>query len=196
MPPGDIARRQFLRTSSGTIGGLWIAAALGELALGAATACTSAESPPGNWQTFSAADAADVEAMAALILPSGDTPGAREARVIVFIDRNLATFARLQRSLFEQGLADLRRHVGAAHPGKTSFASLDEPAQLALLHRLEREKSPFFEAVRVSTIVGMFANPEYGGNLDKAGWKLLGFEDRFAWQPPFGYYDAEAAAKA
>jgi gluconate 2-dehydrogenase gamma chain len=196
MSPGEIARRQFLRTSSSTIGGLWIAAALGELTLGAATACTSAESPTQHWQTFSAADAAEVEAMAALIMPGGDTPGAREARVIVFIDRKLASFSRRQRPLFEQGLADLRQRVGAAHPGATSFAALDEPAQLALLHALERDKSPFFEAVRVSTIVGMFANPEYGGNLDKSGWKLLGFEDRFAWQPPFGYYDAEAAKNA
>jgi hypothetical protein len=35
----------------------------------------------------------------------------------------------------------------------------------------------------------MFADPAYGGNSDKVGWKLIGFEDRFAWQPPFGEYD-------
>jgi hypothetical protein len=33
--------------------------------------------------------------------------------------------------------------------------------------------------------------PKYGGNHDKAGWKLLGFEDRHVWQPPFGYYDKD-----
>ena len=30
----------------------------------------------------------------------------------------------------------------------------------------------------------------YGGNRDRVGWKLIGFEDRMAYQPPFGYYDA------
>jgi hypothetical protein len=35
----------------------------------------------------------------------------------------------------------------------------------------------------------MFAMPSYGGNRDKLGWALIGFQDRHSWQPPFGYYD-------
>ena len=46
--------------------------------------------------------------------------------------------------------------------------------------------------MRMLTLCGMFALPSWGGNRDEAGWKLLGFEDRHAWQPPFGFYDAEA----
>ena len=38
--------------------------------------------------------------------------------------------------------------------------------------------------------MGFFSNPEYGGNHDLVGWKLIGFEDRFFYKPPFGYYDA------
>jgi hypothetical protein len=38
-------------------------------------------------------------------------------------------------------------------------------------------------------MMGMFSNPSYGGNHQKSGWKMIGFEDRFAWSPPFGYYD-------
>ena len=26
----------------------------------------------------------------------------------------------------------------------------------------------------------------------EAGWKLIGFENRMAYSPPFGYYDAQA----
>jgi gluconate 2-dehydrogenase gamma chain len=44
--------------------------------------------------------------------------------------------------------------------------------------------------VHFLTVAGMFALPGYGGNRDKLGWALLGFEDHHAWQPPFGYYDA------
>ena len=39
------------------------------------------------------------------------------------------------------------------------------------------------------TMSGMFANPSYGGNDNKVGWKLVGFDDKFSWQAPFGYYD-------
>jgi hypothetical protein len=57
----------------------------------------------------------------------------------------------------------------------------------------EIEKTPFFGQTRFATIVGMFGNPSYGGNLDQAGWKLIGFEAHGIYQPPFGWYDAEAA---
>jgi hypothetical protein len=53
------------------------------------------------------------------------------------------------------------------------------------------EKTDFFELVRLHTIMGFLAKPEYGGNYKRAGWKLIGFEDQMTYQPPFGYYDAE-----
>jgi len=37
--------------------------------------------------------------------------------------------------------------------------------------------------------MGFLASPAWGGNRDKVGWKLIGFEDAGAFQPPFGYYD-------
>jgi hypothetical protein len=37
----------------------------------------------------------------------------------------------------------------------------------------------------------MFTLPTYGGNRDGVGWKLIGFEDRHTFQPPFGYYDRD-----
>ena len=57
----------------------------------------------------------------------------------------------------------------------------------------ELEDGAFFGLIRNLTVQGMFAHPDRGGNRDKVGWRILGFEDRFAWQPPFGHYDAEAA---
>jgi hypothetical protein len=40
--------------------------------------------------------------------------------------------------------------------------------------------------------MGCFADPEYGGNFNRAGWKLIGFQDQFNFKPPFGFYDKEA----
>jgi gluconate 2-dehydrogenase gamma chain len=195
MHQGEIARRKFLWLSANAISGVWLAAALGELASGAVLSCAPA-GHSGAWHTFSDTDAAVVDAIAALVIPTDDTPGAREAGVVQFIDRSLDTFARDQRSLFEKGLADLQERVDAAHPGVDSFAKLDATQQSALLHDLENSKSDFFSAMLAATAAGMFANPEYGGNRDKIGWKLIGFDDRYFWQQPFGYYDRDEVAHA
>ena len=53
------------------------------------------------------------------------------------------------------------------------------------------EKSPFFNAVRNHTVIGFFASPIHGGNHNKVGWKLIGFDDSLDFKPPFGYYDAK-----
>lgn len=175
------SRRQFVSTMASGIAATWMA---------------------GAWRHAAAAPAAgaltpaqlrDVEAIAALVIPTDDTPGAREARVIDFIDRGLATFARDQLPLFQQGLADLNARAAKAHPGTTAFADLGPGDQTALLQQLDAEHSEFFEAARTATITAFLSNPEYGGNANKVGWKLIGFEDRYAWQPPFGYYDSDAA---
>ena len=53
------------------------------------------------------------------------------------------------------------------------------------------EKTSFFELLRLHTIMGFLASPGYGGNYNQVGWKLIGFEDKHVFSPPFGYYDAE-----
>jgi gluconate 2-dehydrogenase gamma chain len=168
--------------------GTWRRAAA--LDAGLATGAGPAAPPAG---ALTPAELRDVDAIAALVIPTDDAPGAREARVIDFIDRGLATFASDQLPLFEQGLADLNARVAKAHPGVAAFADLPAPDQTALLTQLQSEHSEFFEAVRTATVTGFLSNPEYGGNAGKVGWKLIGFEDRYAWQPPFGYYDSDAA---
>ena len=50
-----------------------------------------------------------------------------------------------------------------------------------------------FNQLRGATIVGTFCAPSRGGNRNKVGYKILGFDDSYSFTPPFGYYDAEAA---
>ncbi|HMI58812.1 MAG TPA: gluconate 2-dehydrogenase subunit 3 family protein [Gemmatimonadaceae bacterium] len=195
MSEDYIARRQFLQESAAAITGVWLTAALGGAAGLSALSCAPAEHH-SKWQTFTNAEAEDVAAIASLIIPSDVTPGAREAGVIDFIDRALSSFAREQRSLFATGLADLERRAAAARPRAKSFARLEPSQQTEILHQLEQSKSDFFTAMLAATAAGMFANPEYGGNRDKIGWKLIGFDDRFFWEAPFGYYDRDEASHA
>ena len=139
---------------------------------------------------LTAAQAAGLEAVAMRIIPSDGTPGAREAGVIHFIDQALATFAQDQKDPLIAGLDDLNARTKARWPEIAAFAALAPEQQDELLRAIE--KTPFFGTLRSGTVMGMFSNPSYGGNRDQVGWKLLGFQAHGIYQPPFGYYDAEA----
>jgi gluconate 2-dehydrogenase gamma chain len=139
--------------------------------------------------TLDSEQAADIEAMCAVIIPSDATPGASEAGVVHFVDHAIATWAAFQREAILHGLADLNAQARARWPGSGRFATLSPEQQIAMVRHAE--PTPFFWAIRFLTIVGMFALPEYGGNSEKAGWRLIGFDDRYRWQPPFGAYDGE-----
>src|SRR4051794_11974866 len=69
-----------------------------------------AHTPPSDakLQYLDPQTAADIETLAAQIIPSDDTPGAKEAGVIFFIDRALATFDQDKRALYRDGLAAAR----------------------------------------------------------------------------------------
>ncbi len=137
---------------------------------------------------LNASEAADVEAVAAQIIPTDDTPGAREAGVIHFIDRALATFYSQLGSDYRSQLAAFQAACRDRHPG-LSFALLTTDQQIEFLRGVD--ETPFFNSTRLLTLLGMFTMPVYGGNRDGVGWKLIGFEDAHVFRPPFGYYDRD-----
>ena len=143
----------------------------------------------GGLSFLSAAEAADIEAVTAQIIPTDDSPGAREAGVVYFFDRALATFYSQLARDYRAQLTAFQAGYRKAHPGVSSFASLTSEQQIAHLTGVER--TPFFTTTRLLTLLGMFALPQYGGNRDNVGWRLIGFEDRHLFQPPFGYYDRD-----
>lgn len=194
MDDQDISRRLFMIKSCAGLGSVWLAAYLPEVLLAQEHAHHAAQSEaPSKLEFFTQEQAAEVEAISALIIPTDDTPGAREARAIYFIDRALATFAADERPAFVEGLAQLQK-MARKRLGKTKrFSELSSEQQTKLLKEIEN--TPFFELARTMTILGTFSNPEYGGNYDKIGWKLLGFEDQFFFKSPYGFYDIGYKAK-
>ena len=186
----DISRRHFLIKSCASIGSAWIATHLVDIAGAQEHAHRAALSQTVvKFEFFTAEQAAETEAIAAQIIPTDDTPGAREARVIYFIDRALATFAAGDRPAFVKGLKELEKQSRKRFGKSKRFSELSSEQQTEVLKGIE--KSPFFELARTMTILGMFSNTEYGGNHDQIGWKLLGFQDEFHFKSPFGFYDAE-----
>jgi gluconate 2-dehydrogenase gamma chain len=144
------------------------------------------------FQFFTQAQATEVDAITAQIIPTTATPGAREAHCVNFIDRLLATREKGRQAAYTQGLRDLQAKASQLVPGTVRFSALTATQQIQVLTAIE--KTPFFTMVRNDTVLGMFADPRHGGNHDRIGWKLIGYspslEFPYANKAPFGHYDA------
>jgi gluconate 2-dehydrogenase gamma chain len=186
-------RRAFLRAAAAA-GVVWAADfALVEEAL-AWTSQQATGQKAAPFATLTAEEADAIVAMTERILPSVDgRAGAREAGVVYFIDRALATFNFAQQTLYAEGVKDLNAQAVLKSGGASNFAALNSQQQDDILREIE--KTPFFEAARFGTIVGMFALPTWGGNRDFSGWHMLGLNHAGRYDSPFGYYDAEATGR-
>jgi gluconate 2-dehydrogenase gamma chain len=136
---------------------------------------------------FEEREALIVAAATARIFPSDETgPGAPEAGVVLYIDRQLASpFGRdryrYTQPPFEPGMPE-QGYQGKATPrevyregiaGLAGFETLSPAAQDAKLKAIE--STHFFQLLRQHTIEGMFSDPMHGGNADLIGWQLIGF---------------------
>lgn len=134
-------------------------------------------------------EATELGAIVAQIIPTTDTPGAREAGVIHFLDAAFGTFYAGMLDPIRDGLGSIQARVAESRDSKATFSSLSNDEQIAVLKEIESES--YFGLMQFVTVVGMFSHPKYGGNRGGVGWDMLGFEDRHVWQPPFGHYDEE-----
>lgn len=189
MPESEVNRREFVFGLAGTAAGAWLTTHLPELRAAAAYAASVAPEEP--YESFTPEQAREVDAFSAQIVPTDETPGAREAHVVRFLDRWNARSAKDPQ--FVQSVLNFFKALGDAvaekTPGNRSFAALSDADQIAFLTALEKANPKLFNSLRGATMFGMFSDPIHGGNFNKVGWKLIGFEDRYAWTPPFGYYD-------
>lgn len=194
MDSTNPSRRDFIASSAGLLGSGWLTLQLPLLSSLAACAREAAvRNEP--FTTLTGAQARTMSAFAAQIIPSdAELPGATEAGAVHFVDRALAGPFSGMRDPVIAGLADLdRRAAGrgrdSAGAALTSFADLQAAEQVAIMREVEAE--PYFELARMLTIMGVVADPSYGGNRDGAGERLLAMEHRPVYAPPFGWYDAE-----
>ena len=187
MSESTISRRAFLRAISDSAQHSLVVLTLPSIAL-AAQQAQAAQNNGRAFGTLSQDEATELEAIAARILPTDETPGAREAGVIYFMDNVLGEERGEALPAVRKGLSDLQA-VASARFGNSILGNLSDANLDTLLGEIE--ESSFFATVRYLTIAGMFAAPVHGGNQDEIGWRLIGFEDTHAWAPPYGHYDAE-----
>jgi gluconate 2-dehydrogenase gamma chain len=177
-------RRHFLTLSAATLGGV-IVYSLDRKASLLSAQKKSVRIP---LRFFTETEALLVAAAAARIFPSDEGgPGAREAGVAIFIDRQLAgpygrDRFRYTQPPFEEAPREFG-YQGSAPPREiyreglkrlpADFHLLAPEAQDEALRKIE--STVFFALLCQNTIEGMFCDPIHGGNVDMVGWQLVGF---------------------
>jgi gluconate 2-dehydrogenase gamma chain len=203
----EFSRRRFLSQAGRGISAAWAAAHWPQMLAASTHARQAAAQSAGayKFEFFTPEEAVEVEAIAARIIPTDDTPGAREAGVIYFIDRSLVTFANGDQQKYREGMPELQSEVREKFPGVEKFSAATREQQDELLQAMDATQpkkvarrrnlesaQTFFEAVRIATLAGFLIDPEaVQGNRGGVGWKLIGRELEHTFQPPFGYYDKD-----
>jgi gluconate 2-dehydrogenase gamma chain len=141
-------------------------------------------------QSLTSEESEILAAIAERIFPTTETPGAVEIGAVNYIDNALAGDYAALRPLYRQGLRAINRQARAKF-GK-QFLALNESQQDAVLNDFEsgsvdgfKPAAEFFEAVRYHVLEGVFCEPQYGGNKNMTGWRLVDFPGQ-----QFGYPDA------
>src|ERR1043165_7486293 len=173
-------RRAFLENLGGGAASAFFGASL--IDLRRAGEFAAAASPQQPLEFFTAAQAKLFDAVSAQIVPSDGTPGAREAHVVRFADHSLASFLKNRAPQVTKALTALDKFSRASVGGKP-FEDRDAADQTRVLQAFEKKDGDSFGTLRQLTMVGMFSHPDHGGNFEKAGWKLIGYEDRYSWAP-------------
>jgi len=178
-----VRRRHFLTLSIATLGGVLVYSFDRK-----ATLLASQHKPVRvPLRFFTETEALIVAAAASRIFPSDESgPGAREAGVAIFIDRQLAgsygrdrfrytqrPFEDAPRELGYQGSATPRQIYREGLKGLRGFQLLAPAGQDEALRKIE--STLFFSLLCQNTIEGMFCDPMHGGNAGMIGWQLVGF---------------------
>lgn len=183
---GMPSRRDFLERSGGAAFGAWLALHLSgcsDASRSAADAVASGDTTP---RILTEDEMRTLDALSDRIIPAdGDAPGASGARAVVFMDHYAAARPPMLEGI-RAGLAGLPAGV----------ADMSPTQQDDVVRGVEKDDPGFFQLLTFLTLVGTFGDPSRGGNRDQVGWRMLGFDGRHAWQPPFGYYDAQAMKSA
>ena len=161
-------RRSFIRSAS--------------LAFGSVLLLPSCRQQPGGYRFFTAEEAACLIAICEQIIPGDESPGATDAGVIWYIDRQLAGVFHDDQESYRNGLKNLQSLCSLQFG--TNFGRLAFAEQTLLLKKMETnlltdkewptgKASDFFNLVRSHTMQGFYGSPIHGGNRDYASFRML-----------------------
>lgn len=181
LPPRSpaLSRRTVVKLAAVTAVGAGLGAG------GSAVLTRLGETAPPTYRFFTDAEAALVIELCEQIIPRDDTPGATDAGVIHFIDRQLATRLARHRKTYREALPALDQACRVIE--KEPFTLLSAPRKIAFLTQVEAGKipasasggvalAPFFRQLVSHTMQGFYGSPKHGGNRDYVSYRMLGLD--------------------
>jgi gluconate 2-dehydrogenase gamma chain len=178
-----VRRREFILIPAKALSGVVLSSLLGELIPAAAQDAVKVP-----LRFFTASEAKVVQAACERIFPTDDSgPGATEAGVVIYIDRQLASPYGKDKYRYTKGpwIESVPEH---GYQGKETlqeiyragieslgadFAGVSADQQDLRLEKIQ--ETYFFRLLHTHTVEGMFCDPLHGGNIGMVGWRLIGF---------------------
>lgn len=134
------------------------------------------------WRVLTEEEASLLTAITEQIIPADEDPGATDAGVVNFIDKQLSGFYSGLKDSYRNGLEAFqdycRKKTGS------NFEALAWDVQTGLLKDLEANRidhpyweentaSRFFSMIRNHTMQGFYGSPRHGGNKNYVSYKMM-----------------------
>jgi gluconate 2-dehydrogenase gamma chain len=134
------------------------------------------------WRFFTEQEAKTVIAFAEQIIPADKDPGATDANVINFIDKQLVgPYTRFQ-EMYRKGIPAI--NYSAQKLSGKSFFEMDFTLQTETMIKMEKGELPeeywkdtnqksFFRLMLDHTMQGFYGSPRHGGNVNYVSYKMM-----------------------
>lgn len=167
--------------------------------LGGASLLFNCSEKISRWRYFTEGEAELVVAICEQIIPADQDPGATDAFVVNFIDKQLISHYERHQNMYRVCLGAFQKSTNTLF-GK-NFQSLDWETQTTMLKQTEQGDVPgehwapyspgqFFRMIRDHSMQGFYGNPRHGGNKDFASYRMIGMsypqiigQNRYRWLP-------------
>lgn len=161
-------RREFIRAAS--------------LAFGSVLLFPSCMNQMGAYYFFTPDEANCVIAICEQLIPKDQSPGATDAGVIHYIDRQLTEVFHDHQDTYRKGIRNLQAYCKAKYA--QPFELIKSEDQVNVLTMLENDQlttdewdqskpSDFFNLVLSHTMQGFYGSPIHGGNKDYMSFEML-----------------------
>lgn len=164
----ELNRRNFIRSSG--------------LAFGSVLLFPSCLNQSGSYRVFTPEEALCMIAFCEQIIPKDESPGATDAGVIYYIDRQLNRVFHYDQETYRNGIKNLQNYC--KNISSKTFESLVPVEQIKIMKLMESNQlketdwpgnkpAEFFELVRSHTMQGFYGSPIHGGNKNYMSFEML-----------------------
>jgi len=134
------------------------------------------------YRFFTPDEAKCIIALCEQIIPKDESPGATDAGVIFYIDRQLSTIFNYDQDTYRNGIKNLQAFCNKT--ASSSFELLVPAEQQKIIKMMESNQiketewpqgnsSGFFNLVLSHTMQGFYGSPIHGGNKDYMSFEML-----------------------